>query len=818
MNERQKDMCDQKITEREVFEALKNVKKNKSPGIDGLIPEFYKEYWETLKQPFMDMLEETYTEGEMPDTMKQSLLTLIFKKGDKHLLKNYRPISLSNYDYKIVAFVLASRLQKVMQCIISTDQSGYIKGRFIGQNARLIQDILEYTDKFKLPGVLLCLDFKKAFDRLEWNFMTEVLKKFNFGDNFIKWVKIFYFKANIIIKNNGWLAEPLQVQRGIRQGCPISALLFVISVEILSIIIRRNKNVKGFCLKNKTYTISQYADDSTLMLSDLESIMYALNDIENFCRTSGMKLNIDKTEGIWLGAFKENPEYYQGIKFTNGPVRCLGIYIGHDKEGCFNENWLKKINRLENSLHVWKSRKLTLFGKNLILKSLAISKLVYNFTVLEVLPDIIKVINKIFFNFLWHKTERIKRNVLINDFQNGGIRMIDVESTVRALKAAWIPRLLSDNGNCGILDQYLTNSKVSVKVLIEGGVTDQKVFPKEICLPQFYIDCITSFNLCKDKPNTNVHSFLVQPIWCNDMFKWKGKCIIFKHWIDSGFLWVKDLYDESGNFLTDKEIYMRLTDKRNWMSEYLLLKNTVGKSGMLYKNRSYAKYENIKPDVRLVANNKVYIVKDQKAKFFYPFIIRKKTTRSYIERFWAKEFSVSLTRDNWKNIYVNRILNLPNKKLSEFAYKLIHRLVPSRSTLFKWKRSDTDQCPQCKNVETVKHLYFECESVKIIWTKLEMILRTKITWKKLILGQSEDVTIHRVHNLLFTVVLYSIFKFGVKSMDNPVNNEKIACNIIKDVFIWNRIVEQCKIDKDYILFKKILKNLSQSVCESLRLK
>ena len=111
----------------------------------------------------------------------------------------------------------------------------------------------------------------------------------------------------------------------------------------------------------KTYRILQYADDSTLMLADPESIMFALKDITNFCRTSGMKLNtcIEKTEGICFGGSRENPEYYKGIKFTNGPVICLGINIGHNKEGCFNENWLEKIKKLENSLHVWKSHELT---------------------------------------------------------------------------------------------------------------------------------------------------------------------------------------------------------------------------------------------------------------------------------------------------------------------------------------------------------------------------------------------------------------------------------------------------------------------------
>ena len=95
----------------------------------------------------------------------------------------------------------------------------------------------------------------------------------------------------------------------------------------------------------------------------------------------------------------------------------------------------------------------------MILKRLAISKLVYNLTVLEVSPDITELINKFFFNFLWHKTERIKGNILINNFSNGGIRIIDLESMIRALKAAWVPRLISGICNSGVLNHYLIENK-----------------------------------------------------------------------------------------------------------------------------------------------------------------------------------------------------------------------------------------------------------------------------------------------------------------------------------------------------------------------
>jgi len=391
-----KVVCEDDITEKEIYEAVKNLKNGKSPGTDGIVPEFYKEYWNILKLPFMRMLTDIFKTGELPSSMRNAIITLIHKKGDKQLLSNYRPISLTKYDYKIIAFVLAMRIQGVINKLIHKDQSGYIKGRFIGQNARLISDIFEYCEKYNIKGAIINLDFEKAFDRLEWNFLFKTLCKFNFGCNFIKWIQILYRDPKIIIKNNGWMSKSLSISRGIRQGCPVSSLLFILAIEIMSVTIRKfnDEKIEGFNFGNNTHKVSQYADDSTLLLSNDVALVFALQCVDRFCAVSGMKLNIDKTEGIWMGPYKTNPSWFQGIRFTQNPVRCLGIYIGHDVEACYRENWISKINKLKNSLHIWKSRKLTIIGRILIVKTIALSKLIYSFTVLSVPDEVIRLINK----------------------------------------------------------------------------------------------------------------------------------------------------------------------------------------------------------------------------------------------------------------------------------------------------------------------------------------------------------------------------------------------------------------------------------------
>ena len=199
-----KNLCDEKISLQECTHVVETcLKKNKSPGLDGLTAEFYKTFWSIIGPFLVQVFSEVFKTGHLSNSQKRAVISLIFKSGDRERLKNYRPISLTNTDYKILAFVLALRVQKVMKNTISDDQSGYIKNRFIGYNIRTIQDLIEYCDKFNKKGVLMFLDFKKAFDSLEWTFLKKVISKFGFGKNFQRWVNILYTGPEAVIKNNG---------------------------------------------------------------------------------------------------------------------------------------------------------------------------------------------------------------------------------------------------------------------------------------------------------------------------------------------------------------------------------------------------------------------------------------------------------------------------------------------------------------------------------------------------------------------------------------------------------------------------------------
>ena len=174
-----------------------------------ITPEFYQHFKNVIIDPLYNMIIETYACGNLPDSARKAIVTLIYKKGCNLELGNYRPISLTNYDYKIIAFILARRLQIVMPNLIDESQTAYLKKRYMGTNVRLIMDILDYCKATNKSGIMVGLDFQKAFDTLEWSFIVQTLKKYNFGECFMKWINILYKNPSLILKNNGWLSEEI---------------------------------------------------------------------------------------------------------------------------------------------------------------------------------------------------------------------------------------------------------------------------------------------------------------------------------------------------------------------------------------------------------------------------------------------------------------------------------------------------------------------------------------------------------------------------------------------------------------------------------
>ncbi len=451
LNQNDQLLCDGPLTIDECTIVVKKLKLNRSPGSDGLTTEFYNCFWDDIKYLMVNAINEGYRNGELSFSQRRGIIKLIHKKGEKNKLDNYRPITLLNYDYKICTAALARRIQNVIKKIISDDQCGYIQGRFIGRNIRVIEDIIDYCDEHDNNAAILFIDFQKAFDSLEINFLEKCLRKFNFGNSFIKWVKTTYNNVNSCISINGWLSRSFEIERGIRQGCPLSALLFIISAEFMSLNIKTNKNIEGFNFFNDPdleTKITQLADDTTIFVNNPTSVKFVFDEIERFSSVSGIVLNKSKTDGIYLGR-QNQIDIDTGIKWSDEPVKSLGIYFGKNKKEVENLNMKPKLVKLENIINRWKARKLTYYGKVTIIKTLGISQILYNASCINVPDYVITNINKIIYRFLWgSKKEKVKRTVITKDFDNGGLHMINIQCQINALKIKWISRMLQSKNTC----------------------------------------------------------------------------------------------------------------------------------------------------------------------------------------------------------------------------------------------------------------------------------------------------------------------------------------------------------------------------------
>lgn len=183
----------------------------------------------------------------------------------------------------------------------------------------------------------------------------------------------------------------------------------------------------------------QHADDVTLALRDMLSLDKAVETVNSFCDHARSKVNLNKTQCILLGKLKDKHNNIGEINVTNGAVRCLGIFIGHDKEQCFDLNWKKNYDDMEKLFESWKKRKLTIFGKTCIVNSLVISKLIYVGSILPIpYQDFLKKIKCSIFNFIWDKRDRIKRDTIVGKIEDGGVGLVDIELKLKAIKASWV--------------------------------------------------------------------------------------------------------------------------------------------------------------------------------------------------------------------------------------------------------------------------------------------------------------------------------------------------------------------------------------------
>ena len=381
LSEIKRDQLESPYTIEELQLSIRNSKLNTAPGPDGYSNEFFKFFVKELQFWIFRYLTEAIDYGQLSHLALDGVITCIPKQGKlRNDLKNWRPLTLLNSIYKFFSMI-ANRLKNCLPSIINENQTGFISGRFIGENTRMVYDTIEYCASHDEPGLLLILDFLKAFDTIEWPFIAEVLRLFQFGDNFINMISLCQVNSTSRVEQNGFLSNPIELERGCRQGDPLSPYVFVLCAEILSHVVREKSDIRGIVLHGRESKVSQYADDTTLLVrEDIQTITNIVRVLKWFKSVSGLDINKEKTKVVKLGALRDSNIPWQG-KFGfnwSNKFEILGIHYNMNK---FNEitdlNIQRKLGEIQQLIRIWSTRNLTPYGKVTIIKSLLISKITH---------------------------------------------------------------------------------------------------------------------------------------------------------------------------------------------------------------------------------------------------------------------------------------------------------------------------------------------------------------------------------------------------------------------------------------------------------
>ncbi|CAI5938157.1 unnamed protein product [Closterium sp. NIES-65] len=225
-------------TEPEVKAALIGLPKGKSPGQDGLPAELFVSHWDLLGECFMEFVRGFERTGVLPKSLTTALTKLLHKKGEKDLLTNYRPITLLTTVYKVLAKVLVNKLKKELHQVISKEQHGFIPGRSLADAIVVVADVIKAAYNDGEDWYLLLVDFQKAYDTVSRPFLFRTLEKLGLPGNFVRWTEGRHKGAGTRMAINGWLGERMEMQRGVRQGCPLAPYLFLCALEPLCAEIR----------------------------------------------------------------------------------------------------------------------------------------------------------------------------------------------------------------------------------------------------------------------------------------------------------------------------------------------------------------------------------------------------------------------------------------------------------------------------------------------------------------------------------------------------------------------------------------------------
>uniref|UniRef100_A0A803TS93 Reverse transcriptase domain-containing protein n=1 Tax=Anolis carolinensis TaxID=28377 RepID=A0A803TS93_ANOCA len=743
ISETQRELLNKEITEEEIKKMIKSLKGNKAPGPDGFSAGYYKAFQNEISVQLKTIMNQILQGQETPESWRMAdIITIPKENSDTSEVKNYRPISLLNLDYKIFTGILANRFKKFLNSWISEEQTSFLPGRKMGNNIRCIVDIIEYYDKnHQKELALLSIDAEKAFDNLNWGFFKLLFKEIDIGYQFSNAIEKIYESQRARLLINGLTSEEIKIEKGTRQGCPLSPLIFIFAIEILLKNIKEDKELKGARIKQKDYKLRAFADDVICIIEEPRNNMQKwIYKLEEFGELAGFHLNKHKTKILTKNITKSNQEKLQkSVGITVSPkIKYLGIWLTHKNAQLLENNYYVKWKEISKDLENWMNLKISLMGRIALIKMNTLPKLLYLFQNLPIIRStkIFNSWNKEILKFLWKgKRPRIKNLIMIDAKTRGGFGLPDLRLYFEASALTWALdwALLKDDKLLDLEGSDLRRGWHAYigydKRTIEKGFGDHFIRSSIIKVWEKY------------KP----YLYRKIPMWISPLEANQRKILGWQRWPTYNEILIK-----RGNQLQlkEQEDLKRMYPNLTWF-QYIQLKEQFGIDSKIGFNEKVTIWD------KLLKNGKKSIT------ILYNTLLEWSTETEAVKACmtkWARNIGRQIKFDEWEQVWYVKLKYTYATDLKENWLKIFHRWYITPEKLGRMYPNTQNKCWKCKNqVGSFYHAWWTCEETqkywKIIHAETQKIIKKSFPLKPeyYLLGITDkDMKINRNEDILFT--------------------------------------------------------------------
>ena len=718
-----KDMLNLPISLEEIEIVVRQMKRQKCPGLDGLPIEFYQKFLPEIKHTLHSVYQKAVSEGKLNKSARQGVISLLPKPNkDLSLLKNWRPLTMLCCDYKIFTKILGNRIQVVLPQIISEDQKGFMKGRNITDNLLELQSIIDYYTNKNKPAFIISVDMEKAFDKSELNILYAILRKFGFGEQFIQYIGISMKDFSNSILNNGNRSTFFYPSRGLKQGDPYSPYLFICLIETIALKIRQNDKIKGVTIEGIKKMLGQFADDMwTASEYDRDSFNETIKTFQDFEKYTGLKINYDKTEILRIGSLNNtDASFYTRlpIVWSDGPITVLGIQFANSIRETCQINYERLCQKITTIIKQWNNRELTLLGKVQICNNLILSQFWYAATVLCKLPaETLTKIKKLIRKFIWNnKQARIAYDKLIQNLDNGGLNLQDLESKIQALKCKVIYNRDNLSPFLKACLEYFTEIKIDdwQQVNISPPASKTQVV-------SIWNDIAQMWHTFNHYQPTSKEAVLNQSLWHNSHIAVDKKN--YSKGIIKKIKYVRDLLNPYHEWFTLEEIKTKYHVCLNFLNYGTLINKIPKEWHLIIKNKIQIEPQSAENKIK--AELKETRIKNKPtnasvSKTIYQILIKnKKVDNSRNKIKWEADLDYEIKDQIWEKMFIMTKTLTNCTKLQFLQYRINHRALVTNSLRHKWDSNVSELCTFCqKTEETIMHIFVKCEKVMVLWKLL----------------------------------------------------------------------------------------------------